>query len=56
MTTNLQISAAILVVLMRKEDKKFRELIEILHLKQVLTAEDVKRLFDMEPFPSLGLM
>ncbi len=44
-----------LTVLMRKEDVKLRELITILHAKQVLTPADVKHLFSFEPFPVLSL-
>ena len=44
-----------LTVLMRKEDVKLRELISILHTKQVLTPAEVKHLFSLEPFPALSL-
>ncbi len=44
-----------LTVLMRKEDVKLRELITILQTKQVLTPEEVKRLLQLEPFPTLSL-
>ena len=40
-----------LVVLMRKEDKKVKALIDILRERQVLTDEDVKKILSMEPFP-----
>mgnify|MGYP001559101059 CR=1 FL=1 len=42
-----------LVVLMRKEDRKVRELIDILHQKNVLNQAEVKRLLILEPFPTL---
>lgn len=44
-----------IVVLMRKEDHKVRELIDILRAKNILTQEDVKRLLQLEPFPILAL-
>lgn len=42
-----------IIVLMRKEDTKLRTLIDIMRSKQMLTDEDVKKLFTMEPFPQL---
>jgi hypothetical protein len=42
-----------LTVLMRKEDTKLKTLVEILIEKQVLSNEDKKRLFVMEPFPEM---
>lgn len=41
-----------LVVLMRKEDTKLKELVGILHEKKVLKQADVARTFSMEPFAS----
>lgn len=40
-----------LVVLMRKEDTKLKELVEILKNKNILNNEDVKQIMSMEPFP-----
>lgn len=42
-----------LIVLMRKEDTKLKALVDILAEKKVLTDEDKKRIFTMEPFPQL---
>ena len=44
-----------LTVLIRKEDHKLLELVAILKEKQVLNADDVKRVLALEPFPSLSL-
>jgi len=42
-----------LVILMRKEDTKVVNLIELLKHKQVLTSEEARGLLTMEPFPKL---
>ena len=42
-----------LVVLMRKEDVKLRELVNMLHAKNILTDPEVKRILTMEPFSQL---
>src|SRR3989339_789473 len=39
-----------LVVLTRKEDNKLKKLVEILNDKNILTAEDKTKIFQMEPF------
>jgi predicted nucleic acid-binding Zn-ribbon protein len=44
-----------LTVLMRKEDTKLKTLVDILMEKQILSTDDKKRLFTMEPFPELML-
>src|SRR3989338_3188202 len=40
-----------LVVLMRKEDKKLTELVNVLKERHIISEEDVKRVLGMEPFP-----
>ena len=42
-----------MVVLMRKEDSKLRQLVNILHEKNLLDDQDVKRLVTMDPFVQL---
>lgn len=44
-----------LVVLTRKEDVKVKRLVELLCEKKVLTENEKKELFSMEPFPQLML-
>ncbi|MBI5221987.1 MAG: hypothetical protein HY980_00605 [Candidatus Magasanikbacteria bacterium] len=44
-----------LTVLMRKEDTKLKTLVDILTEKKVLSFDDTKRIFSMEPFPQLAL-
>lgn len=44
-----------LVILMRKEDRKLISLIELLIDKQLITIDDAKNIFKMEPFPQLIL-
>lgn len=40
-----------LTVLMRKEDRKVRRLIEMLRTKNVIGEPEVRELFALEPFP-----
>lgn len=40
-----------LVILMRKEDVKLRELVSLLHTKKILTDTEAGHLLSMEPFP-----
>ncbi len=40
-----------LSILVRKEDKKLAELVKVLEEHKVLSAQDVKRILAMEPFP-----
>lgn len=40
-----------LVVLMRKEDTKLKELVQILFKRQVITEEEKNQVMHMEPFP-----
>ena len=42
-----------IILTMRKEDMKLRELISVLSGKNVLTQTEVKRILSMEPFPQL---
>lgn len=42
-----------LVVLMRKEDRKLQELVQMLHVKNILTQEEMKHLFKLEPFQQI---
>lgn len=42
-----------LVVLMRKEDHKLQELVQILRVKNILTQEEMKHLFKLEPFQQI---
>lgn len=42
-----------LVVLMRKEDRQLQELVQMLHLKNILTQEEMKHLFKLEPFQQI---
>ena len=44
-----------LTVLMRKEDTKLKALVEILAEKKVLSSDDAKKIFSLEPFPQLAL-
>ncbi len=44
-----------LIVLMRKEDTKLKELVKILKDKKVITTDEKKRVLSMEPFPQLSL-
>lgn len=44
-----------MVVLMRKEDTKMKTLVEILTEKKVLSNDDKKRIFALEPFPELSI-
>ena len=44
-----------LTVLMRKEDTKLKTLVELLEEKKVLSADDKKKIFSLEPFPQLAL-
>lgn len=44
-----------LVLLMRKEDFKLLRLVELLKEKKVLSEDEVKEIFSMEPFPKLAL-
>lgn len=44
-----------LVVLTRKEDTKLKALVDILAEKKVLSIDETKRIFSMEPFPQLAL-
>ena len=44
-----------LVVLTRKEDTKLKTLVEILADKKVLSQDETKKIFSMEPFPQLAL-
>jgi len=44
-----------LVVLTRKEDTKLKALVDILHKKQVLSEDEKREIFKMEPFPQLSL-
>ena len=44
-----------LVVLMRKEDKKLTELVNVLKERHIISEEDVKRVLGMEPFPQISL-
>ncbi|MBI4427199.1 MAG: hypothetical protein HY569_01800 [Candidatus Magasanikbacteria bacterium] len=44
-----------LTVLMRKEDTKLKALVDILTKKKVLSTEETKIIFSMEPFPQLAL-
>lgn len=44
-----------IILYMRKEDIKLRELIAIMHSKQMLTDTEVKHLITMEPFPQLSV-
>ncbi len=42
-----------LVILMRKEDRKLQSLIDILHKRKVISAQEVKQILSMQPFPQL---
>lgn len=42
-----------LVVLMRKEDHKLQELVQMLHVKNILTQEEMRHLFKLEPFQQI---
>jgi len=42
-----------LVVLMRKEDAKLTALIEMLSKKNIISADEVKTILSMQPFPQL---
>lgn len=42
-----------LVIMMRKEDKKVKALTDLLCTKNIITREEQKRLFGMEPFAQL---
>lgn len=44
-----------IILTMRKEDVKLRELIAIMHGKQMLTDTEVKHLITMEPFAQLSV-
>ncbi len=44
-----------LTILMRKEDTKLKTLVELLEEKKVLSADDKKKIFSLEPFPQLAL-
>lgn len=44
-----------LVVLMRKEDRKLKTLIEILKERKVISRKDEEKILAMEPFPQLYL-
>lgn len=44
-----------LTIIIRKEDTKLKALVEILAERKIITAEDKKRVLNMEPFPSLSL-
>ena len=44
-----------LVVLMRKEDKKVKKLVEILKKKNLINEADEKEIMSMEPFPQVSL-
>ncbi len=44
-----------LTILMRKEDTKLKALVEILAEKKVLSSDDAKKIFSLEPFPQLAL-
>ncbi|HAL50122.1 MAG: hypothetical protein UU40_C0008G0023 [Candidatus Uhrbacteria bacterium GW2011_GWD2_41_121] len=43
-----------LVVLMRKEDTKLCELVEILQNKDVITKEEAGKILGMQPFPQIS--
>src|SRR3989339_884261 len=43
-----------LVVIMRKEDVKVKKLVDILQKRRVISAEEVKEILSMEPFPQLS--
>src|SRR3989339_1529220 len=43
-----------LVVIMRKEDVKVKKLVNILQKRRVISAEEVKEILSMEPFPQLS--
>ncbi len=53
LTTKLADLRGDLVVLMRKEDNKLKELVDILHKKRVLEPADVARIFSLEPFAKM---
>jgi len=40
-----------LVILMRKEDRKLQSLIDILYKRKVISAQEVKQILSMQPFP-----
>jgi hypothetical protein len=42
-----------IVVLMRKEDKKLRALIEVLQKRKVISEDEVRQILSLEPFPQL---
>ncbi|OGH84721.1 MAG: hypothetical protein A2261_00310 [Candidatus Magasanikbacteria bacterium RIFOXYA2_FULL_44_8] len=44
-----------MAVLTRKEDMKIKTLVDILADKKILTADDAKRIYAMEPFAQLAL-
>ena len=44
-----------LVVLIRKEDKKFSALIDVLKYRQVISNDEATKILSMEPFPQLAL-
>jgi hypothetical protein len=44
-----------LVVLLRKEDTKFKTLLEILLGKKIISQPEAERILKMEPFPQLAL-
>ncbi len=44
-----------LVTLTRKEDTKLKATVNILADKKVLSKDDTKKIFSMEPFPQLAL-
>ena len=43
-----------LIILIKKEDKKLGELVEILREKNLLNDDDLKRILGMEPFPKIS--
>ena len=44
-----------LTLLIRKEDTKLKSAVNILADKKVLSQDDTKKIFSMEPFPQLAL-